>query len=485
MSEYDPSKDLVLQQDWADVEAADEAHKQQQFSDSLKTNKPLSHWLWNLPANITVGSIDAVMNTADFMKETVAGSDAKGESQDPNPVVRGIMNGTYAKNALMSIRNQMAQGSNTGDELTQAVAQFLVPFAGWSKLVGGLKGMSAAGTAGKVVAAESATAATALAPDEARLADLVAYGQTLDGKIGNALRKLAPDGSLANAYIRYMTDRGDETRAEGRFKNVVDNLTAVGAVAAPLYTAAVSFKVARRMLDEGPSVLGPAAQRGSISFHGSPHKFDKFDSSKIGTGEGAQAYGHGLYFSENPDVAKYYGHTLKQDDANTFAGWAIGKFGNDKEAAIKALRSGKAVAGMNAPQHLFDQAADLIESGRYKTPGNLYNVDIPDEQIDKMLDWDAPLSDEMIKRLVDAGLPTESIARGKLGTGKDFYDSLARKSAGSSMDGQIGQRKASETLNALGIPGIKYLDQGSRAAGKGTRNFVVFDDKNLKIVKKE
>ena len=28
-------------------------------------------------------------------------------------------------------------------------------------------------------------------------------------------------------------------------------------------------------------------------FHGSPHKFDKFDFSKIGTGEGAQAYGHG------------------------------------------------------------------------------------------------------------------------------------------------------------------------------------------------
>src|SRR5687767_3158774 len=35
-------------------------------------------------------------------------------------------------------------------------------------------------------------------------------------------------------------------------------------------------------------------------FHGSPHKFDKFDMSKVGTGEGAQAYGHGLYFAENP-----------------------------------------------------------------------------------------------------------------------------------------------------------------------------------------
>ena len=38
---------------------------------------------------------------------------------------------------------------------------------------------------------------------------------------------------------------------------------------------------------------------GATVWHGSPHKFDKFDSSKIGTGEGAQAYGHGLYFGGN------------------------------------------------------------------------------------------------------------------------------------------------------------------------------------------
>ncbi len=42
------------------------------------------------------------------------------------------------------------------------------------------------------------------------------------------------------------------------------------------------------------------------AYHGSPHDFDKFDLSKIGTGEGAQAYGHGLYFAENEGVAKSY-----------------------------------------------------------------------------------------------------------------------------------------------------------------------------------
>jgi hypothetical protein len=42
------------------------------------------------------------------------------------------------------------------------------------------------------------------------------------------------------------------------------------------------------------------------AFHGSPHDFDKFSMDAIGTGEGAQAYGHGLYFAESEDVARGY-----------------------------------------------------------------------------------------------------------------------------------------------------------------------------------
>ena len=42
------------------------------------------------------------------------------------------------------------------------------------------------------------------------------------------------------------------------------------------------------------------------AYHGSPHKFDVFDSSKIGTGEGFQAFGHGLYFGGEPEVGENY-----------------------------------------------------------------------------------------------------------------------------------------------------------------------------------
>lgn len=54
------------------------------------------------------------------------------------------------------------------------------------------------------------------------------------------------------------------------------------------------------------AALNAGGLLGITAFHGSPHTFDKFDMSKIGTGEGAQAYGHGLYFAENPEVAQGY-----------------------------------------------------------------------------------------------------------------------------------------------------------------------------------
>ena len=48
------------------------------------------------------------------------------------------------------------------------------------------------------------------------------------------------------------------------------------------------------------------------AYHGSPHKFSKFSTESIGTGEGAQAYGHGLYFAENPKVAGQYAEKINQ-----------------------------------------------------------------------------------------------------------------------------------------------------------------------------
>jgi hypothetical protein len=166
-------------------------------------------------------------------------------------------------------------------------------------------------------------------------------------------------------------------------------------------------------------------------FHGSPHKFDKFDMGKVGTGEGNQAYGHGLYFAENPKVAQEY--------------------------------------------------AKLGQTGV------TYKVDLPDQQVSKMLDWDKPLSQqpESVKRLVESRpeikkkLDFMTSFLGKEPSGSAIYTALA---GGPQLPSAAA---ASKTLRELGVPGVKYLDQGSRGSGSGTRNFVVFDDGVPKILGRE
>src|SRR5262245_8120346 len=65
---------------------------------------------------------------------------------------------------------------------------------------------------------------------------------------------------------------------------------AMGAVGAPMSVGGVPG-------------LGSGVGKGIRAYHGSPYDFERFDLGKIGTGEGAQAYGHGLYFAENPATA--------------------------------------------------------------------------------------------------------------------------------------------------------------------------------------
>jgi hypothetical protein len=80
-------------------------------------------------------------------------------------------------------------------------------------------------------------------------------------------------------------------------------------------------------------------------------------------------------------------------------------------------------------------------------------------------------------------------------TGRDLHNALRHEDVHETLPGEIGnsswytgntteKRHTAEYLQSLDIPGIKYLDQGSRAAGDGSRNFVVFNDKLINIVRK-
>jgi hypothetical protein len=255
----------------------------------------------------------------------------------------------------------------------------------------------------------------------------------------------------------------------------------------PVVAAAKAPQIARGLLQAGENAAAPrtlGTQTGTVVWHGSPHKFDKFDSSKIGTGEGAQAYGHGLYLADDPKVAGSYKDQL--------AGWKVPEGWSDKypETARGYIRAmvGDVATGRETPEHAakaigyananmrgYDAkqlAKELAEAADY-AKGSLYKVDLPDEHIAKMLDWDKPLSQqapevrEAMKNLVgkDAlGRPTRSTLNEDQ-AGRWAYETLQRDRS---------QNLASKALQQQGIPGIRYLDGGSRGAGQGTSNYVVF-----------
>jgi len=274
--------------------------------------------------------------------------------------------------------------------------------------------------------------------------------------------------------------------------------------------------------------------RGTVSpmdvYHGSPHRFEKFDASKIGTGEGAQAYGHGLYFAEKQGTAQTYKDNLTAgNDPRDFISNIASVLGKNKKTSaqdiVNELKRYEQTASLaeNADiVSLTKRMADgyewtprsgeswttdamgamkRLDSALPKTPeGSLYKVDLPDDQIAKMLDWDKPLNQQsayvqaaMVDRLksipedsfsdwtqaayrdkaIDAFTNPESVDI----TGSGLYKFLQAQTSGlnpNSAIGSKGQDFASDYLRQAGIPGIRYLDGGSRSTGGGTSNFVVF-----------
>jgi len=276
-----------------------------------------------------------------------------------------------------------------------------------------------------------------------------------------------------------------------------------------------------------------ALNMGIKAFHGSPHSFDKFSMDKIGTGEGAQAYGHGLYFAENEGVAKGYRNALSKwsvdggvPDATRpdhIAAVTLKGHDGNKADAIADLTI-TATQGPIEERQLAIDAINLLKGGKplpKADGGSMYEVNI-DADPNAFLDWDKPLSEQpeavraALKKLnIDTGSMTakdrvETIEAAMSGdprlahllgkggvniTGDTVYrgmsDSLGATdwpvTADSATRAQFrskGATNASEALKQAGIQGIKYLDAGSRGAGDGTRNYVVFDDKLISIVKK-
>jgi hypothetical protein len=296
------------------------------------------------------------------------------------------------------------------------------------------------------------------------------------------------------------------------------------------------------------------------AYHGSPHDFERFDLSKIGTGEGAQAYGHGLYFAENEGVAKGYRDTLSQGLKGL---QPLGSASPEVRARLNAIqdrygaqdfdRAFKKIGATrdyhtNEAQSAFERYVDdprraeaeynknlaaatkaeddlrFLDENQHNLEahkGRMYEVGIKANP-EHFLDWDKPLSEQhpTVQKAIEDNflLPTKPTD-----TGQQLYDAF--RSYGRGGGDESGSR-LSERLREAGIPGIKYLDQGSRDPAKmkelaadlaqyreaakhweatgnkeklaiankqidvlskrlqETRNYVVFDDKLIDILKK-
>lgn len=275
--------------------------------------------------------------------------------------------------------------------------------------------------------------------------------------------------------------------------------------------------------DVAEKVIKPKPQ-GIRAYHGSPHDFDRFDLSKIGTGEGAQAYGHGLYFAENEGVARGYRDALSRSnpytsgqyydvdgqtvrfpwnggpyDARALAAKMIDDVRGDKAQAT--LRAKAAMESGDTTQNWSDVVRSIEEIGSVSrsqgVPGRMYEVNIRANPED-FLDWDKPIGQQ--SEAVTNAVRDVLKQQGYLRENDNGPTQLARalKSWGMEKGGFVKDapmsdvvakmfgkpEQTSEVLRGAGIPGIKYLDAGSRAAGDGSRNYVVFDDNLIDIIRK-
>lgn len=175
-----------------------------------------------------------------------------------------------------------------------------------------------------------------------------------------------------------------------------------------------------------PSIIQPS---GIQAYHASPHDFDQFNLNNLGGGEGTSMFAKGIYAAENPHVGKYYNDL----------------FGPDAQ---------------------------------------MYHLNI-NAQPHQLLDWDKALPIDQTMKLM--GTHPEHVQAiidylnqtGKAGkdlTGADVYGALSKAKS---------PDYASNALLQAGVPGVKYLDAGSRMKGEGTSNFVMFDPKLIDILKKE
>jgi len=256
------------------------------------------------------------------------------------------------------------------------------------------------------------------------------------------------------------------------------------------------------------SIVKPTeTEPGIIAFHGSGADFDEFRLEMIGTGEGAQAYGYGLYFTDSEDIAKFYRDSLARgrssivydgsgvknaretdsltdremilDNIATEMAFFDQKPENVIKKKIKNLKQKiddpvdiSASAGDAEAQELADfirQSAqreleiyENLDPSKF-TRGKMYKVGLAPKP-DELLDYDLPLSQQpkKYKAALDEiakiqGIPVVD-QFGQSASFGSFQDALNQK---------VGPVNAMKEFTDAGIPGIKFFSGNTRNTAGG------------------
>lgn len=246
------------------------------------------------------------------------------------------------------------------------------------------------------------------------------------------------------------------------------------------------------------------------AWHGSPYDFDEFDLGAIGSGEGNQAHGWGLYFAKNREVAQAYKDVLGIDSVEITSGdtkyrlnddieWYDDKTKSiiDAESPLSMALTTLSEEGDNAKaiKNLTDfinskkdnksdyvvaqikraeQAVQILKDGNFDTHqwNTMFEVDIPENEYLLNEQKNIEKQSQVVKNAISqiSNELNSSVLNNSNLSGKEFYKLLSKKLG--------GDKLASQKLSDFGIKGITYKGEQDGVC------FVVFDDKAIKVIQK-
>lgn len=255
-----------------------------------------------------------------------------------------------------------------------------------------------------------------------------------------------PGNALQRAYeLTGIPDlvEGAHAAARGEYLPALGQVASGAAALLPPTKIAGAAKIGAELAGLGGIIRG---------FHGTPHTFSEFRSEAIGSGEGAQSFGWGHYVAGNQGVGERYKNKLG------------GAAGNLLEVHI--LPDEHELLDLDKP---LTEQSPHVQQALKKLPWDSIDSALENANMNPMSDaLDAYTGRHLYSALkhpeVHDALPAEV-------PGSSWYEGNTREDQHTSM-----------YLHSIGIPGLQYLDRGSRRTGEGTRNYVIFDPSNLRIV---